>query len=659
MPPPHAQPPHAAATTDSTVNSTGETSRAQRLLFYAQAGALLVLGTLLLLALLAQHVQWPVLLMALTLLLLAEALLLCALRRLKHHLRERDAALRALLDARHRATREAAARARMLAFVTHELRTPLNGLLGMAALLRGTPLTPEQASYVHAMDTSGRLLASMVDELLHTARAEATGALDNEAPAAQQPFDPARLVEETCELLSPRAHARGLELACFIDPRIAGQWLGDEVRLRQILLNLLGNAVKFTQSGGVLVRLVAAQHGGRPGLRLSVQDTGPGVPQEIRARICQPFTRNAARDVAREGGVGLGLAIVQHLLQRMNGVLELDRQPGQGATFHAFLPLSPATDTANAADATDAADAADTPTLAGKPLAGLRVVLVVPGGMHRQALLDYIINLGGTALIAAPEELPQWLAETDVQVIVDAAHAEALRQLLAGAGLAPAARVWLFLTPEERLPLHELMHDKRLAGYLLKPLRRATIIERLSSAPERMLDASVHALRGLAQQARTETSSTGSPAAAQASADAPLVLLAEDDPVNARVAETVLRRAGYAVRRFADGSSLLQEVRARLLRRGGEERRHAMPVCALLDVHMPGMDGPQAAQAIRQLEHDLGAPRLLLIALTAADDQDERARCLAAGMDAFLCKPLDADELREVLRRCLRDSGVA
>ena len=593
---------------------------------------MLMAAIIALLSLQGNAAQMNVVIGALGMLLLAEGVLLRLWWRMKRRLKERDEALDELCRVRRQAAQAAAERARMMAFITHELRTPLNGVLGMAQLLRGTRLTPEQVNYVQAIDSSGRLLLSMVNELLETARAEATGAADVHTPLAKRPFKPARMVEEVCELLSPRAHARGLELACFVHPDVRGTWLGDEARIRQILLNLLGNALKFTHEGGVMVRLEPEEKG----LRLSVEDTGPGVPKELEAHIFRPFARVGAHDAAREGGVGLGLAIVRQLLDMMGGRMTLRNRPGKGATFEVFLPLKPAVPRQKQRKQST------------RPLEGMEVALMVPEGMHRRVLSDYVRALGGTVRLAQPEDFTRLAERGCAHVIVDAAHADALRQWLRGAdGHRP--RVWLLLTPEERLRLHELMQHPALAGYLLKPVRRRTIIERLAhAATEGMVNASVRALRDMAHQARQagEHSKTAHKNASGSEQAAPLVLLAEDDPVNAQVARIVLKRAGFEVIHCDNGEQLLAEVRRRLLNAG--ERR---PLCALVDVHMPVMDGVETAQAIRQLEHDLGAPSLPLIALTAGDEDSERERCLAAGMDGFLQKPLDMDALKYLLER--------
>ena len=531
---------------------------------------------------------------------------------------------------------ESAARDRMLAFISHELRTPLHGIIGLTGLLRNTPLNAEQLNYVQSLDASGRLALSMVDELLEKARANALGAADAKAPAVAQPFDPVRTVENIAEMLAPRAHARGLELACFIAPAVRGEWLGDELRLRQILLNLVGNAIKFTREGGVLISL--DRHAA--GLSLTVEDTGPGVPAEVRERLFTPFARDAAQDVAQEGGAGLGLAIVRQLLGSMGGTLHLDSTPGKGTTFRVGLPSRPVRE--------EDAEAACSPKgdESGGGLDGVVLWVVAPEGPARQGLVRYIEAHGGRARMALPEDLHDLLCDPTCEIIVDGRHADALRAALYRLRTdAPRARAWLLLTPEERLRLHDLMQDGRIHGYLLRPLRRRTFVERLvrGQTPER-LARSVASLRDLSRRARDRANGGGSPG--------PLVLLAEDNPVNAQIARAILSRAGYRVWWVDDGRLVLEWMKQAL--RGELER----PACILMDVHMSEMDGLEATEALRRLERSQRARPVPVLALSAGVEDGERQRCLAAGMDGFLPKPFDPDELLAAVRDIRPASGT-
>ncbi len=531
-----------------------------------------------------------------------------AWRIVRRRLRDHARMLARLRASERRAVREAAARHRLLAAVSHELRTPLHGLLGTLALLRGTPLNAEQQNHLQTLDVSARMLLSMVEELLEQARLEGTG----ESALENRPFDPARLVEEVCELLAPRAHARGLEVATFVAPQVRGRYVGDALRLKQVLLNLLGNAVKFTTQGGVLVRLEKAEKG----LRFEVEDTGPGVPPALEQRLFDAFVRDESGDVAREGGAGLGLAISQRLVRRMGGRLALDNRPGRGARFHFTLPLRPV--------------AEDVPETDMPSRSAARVLLLAPEGPVRQALADLAAACGAEVHLArdAVRHLPE-----NTDVIVDARLEHLLPALLARSARARVLRVWLLLRPEDRIRLHDWLNDPRLSGYLLRPVRRRTFLKLLSGeALERMAEHSVRRLRALARSARSAAQETR-----------PLVVLAEDDPVSAKVARALLERMGCRVAHVADGVALVRMVEG-MLERPERER----PVCALVDVHMPGLDGIEAAQAIRRLEADRAASRMPILALSGGG-AEERGRCLAAGMDGFLRKPVEPEALRAAL----------
>ena len=384
-----------------------------------------------------------------------------------------------------------------------------------------------------------------------------------------------------------------------------------------MLLNLVGNAVKFTPRGGVLLRLEKVG----PGLRFAVEDTGPGVPPALGRRLFDAFVRDESGDVAREGGAGLGLAISQGLVRRMGGRLQLDNRPGRGACFHFTLPLRPANEKTT-----------DTST----PCVTLpRLLLLAPEGPVRRALAEQAAACGVVVHLA--NGLPPYLP-TEGDVIVDARLEHLLPALLRRAEVNPALRVWLLLRPEDRIRLHDWLGDPRLAGYLLRPLRRQTFHRLLSGDTlERLTDRSVRTLRRL----------TGARRATPDDAR-PLVLLAEDDAVSAKVAQALLERLGCRVLHVADGLSLLRVVEESL-----DQPVEERPSVALVDVHMPVMDGIEAVQAIRRLQARQGAPRLPILALSAGGEE-ERARCLAAGMDGFLRKPVEPEALRTALAHHLR-----
>ena len=490
---------------------------------------------------------------------------------------------------RHFRAAEDAMRAKttLFATLTHELRTPLNGVLGMAGLLELAKLEPNAREYVAAIKQSGELLLDLITEILDYSRMEAGHvALEN------APFDPEATMQDVAELLSPKAHGKGLEIAVAVRADSPQSVIGDDGRLRQILFNLAGNAVKFTETGGITIDMAP-----RPGdrLRFSVRDTGPGVAPEKQALIFEEFAQADAGVARRHGGTGLGLAIVRKLARAMGGEVGVVSKPGFGATFWVELPL-PRAD-------------GDAPALA---LTGVRIALVSNSQVLHHALRATIASLGAHTVDRSQQPdiiLYDWR---------DGADGAEVGQLKR------AARAVIALLPQEQRETIAAARAAGFAHYTLKPVRRRSLVERVRLALGESGAAPTPTLRF-------------DPEAPPAALAGLRVLLAEDNPINALLARTLLNRAGCVVTAVQDGEEAVAAASAGVFD------------LILLDIRMPRLDGLEAAQRIRAgAGPNAGAP---IVALTADTGGDERAQAQKAGMDDFLTKPIDAARLLAVAER--------
>jgi signal transduction histidine kinase/CheY-like chemotaxis protein len=517
----------------------------------------------------------------------------------------REVEVSTLEKARDEAETANHAKSRFLATVSHEIRTPLNGILGMADLLLDTPLTPEQLTYAKAAKTSGETLLSLIEEILDFSKIEA-GKLELEA----LPFALAALVEETVELLAPRAQAKNIEIASFVDQRLPGQVIGDAARLRQVLLNLAGNAIKFTEAGGVALIVEPDQRAGH--IRFLVRDTGIGLAPEDQARVFRDFEQADGSSTRKFGGTGLGLAISKRIVEHMDGHIAVESKAGGGATFSFTVPLPAAADSAPEFTA---------PDLAGK------VVLIVAAANIESALLARRLGSWGaeTCVAADVESTVAHLAKRWDALLVDYPLAHGMIDHGDLARLNAARRIVL-IRPTER---HEMpaLKERGFTGYLVKPVRMASLAARLTA--EDAFEDMPAEISGDAMAAITEGKGLS-------------ILVAEDNEINALLARALLTRLGHRPAVAGNGEAAVESWAA--------ARAAGKPFdLVLMDVQMPGMDGLEAARRIRATETQAGDPPVRMLALTANAQSEDRAACLAAGMDGLLVKPLDRERLREAL----------
>ncbi len=517
--------------------------------------------------------------------------------------------LKAEAEARERAEAASEAKSRFLATVSHEIRTPLNGILGMADLLREAPLDPEHQSYVEAIRSSGSALVRLIDEILDFSKIEA-GRLD----LVSEPFDLHQLVEGVVELLAPRAQSKGLEIAASVAadaPRIV---LGDALRLRQVLTNLAGNAVKFTEQGGVGVS-VSREADGR--LHFKVVDTGPGVPVDRRAVIFEDFEQGDSSNARPHEGAGLGLAISRRIVSLMGGELTLADNPGGGSAFSFAVPLK-------VREAPEKAQAEARPP----KFAGTRALIVAHSPFEAPALAARLGEAG--VEVRRAEGLDDGLAalaagpHPDLVIVDCALGVEAINRLALAARAAGTPKSLVLFSPFERRAFGDASL-RGFDGWLVKPVRARSLFDRLATE---------FAAAPAAKPPAT------APAAGRSLLRA---LLAEDNDINATIAQKALRRLGFDVARAHDGreAARLGAAAAR-----GERPRFDL---ILMDIKMPGLDGCEATRAIRRVEREHGARPTPIIALTANAMESDRRACLAAGVDEFLVKPFDLAKLAETI----------
>ena len=532
-----------------------------------------------------------------------------------HDITKRHEEAAAIASARDQAMEASRLKSEFLANMSHEIRTPMNGVLGMTSLLLDSTLTKEQRAFAQSVMSSGEALLEIINDILDFSKMEA-GKLDIETID----FDLRELVEGSIELLAPRAQEKGLEVAALIDPSLPHMVGGDPGRVRQVLTNLVGNAIKFTASGEVVVRAtVIGDVGEQLSVRVTVSDTGIGMDAATAARMFEAFAQADSSTTRRYGGTGLGLAISKQLVELMGGAIGVDSRIGVGSTFWFEVPFA----------------RAKTPAVRRQPredLCGLRVLVVDDNSTNREVVRQFLRSwsmegeeaAGGTEALevlraAASSGMPFDVAVVDLNM-PDVDGMELARCVGADPALA-STRLVLLTSSAQRGEAADA-YTAGFDGYLTKPVRQSHLLDTL---------ATVMGAEGAEQSAPIVTRHL------LPERERPRVLLAEDNDISQRVAVAMLQRIGYRVDVAGNGEEAIAAV----------GRGHYAAV--LMDCQMPVLDGYEATKAIRAAEPN--GIRIPIIALSASAMAGDADAAFAIGMDEYLTKPIAADELERTLAR--------
>jgi PAS domain S-box-containing protein len=526
---------------------------------------------------------------------------------------ERDVTLRKkkdkeLLQAKREAEQANRAKSEFLANISHELRTPMNAILGMLHLSLGEDLSEPQRDYLKTAHESAQTLLYLLNDLLDFSRM-AAGHMELE----HEPFRLRETLDMAIKSLSLKASEKGLELACHIGKNVPNALSGDAVRLRQIIVNLAGNGIKFTDQGEVVVNVnVQSQSGNQVALRFSVRDTGIGIPKQHQEKIFAPFTQVDASTTRNETGSGLGLAIVRELVGKMGGTIGLESEPGRGSHFYFTVPFEVLPEVRTAPD--------------GQELFGLPVLVVDDNRTNQVILEETLANWSmRPTVVGSAKAALKAIQDAEGQgasfplIIVDALMPEMdgfmlVEKIHESHPDSASPMTVLMLSSADRQTFKQRCENLKVQAYLEKPISQSVLMDTLMTV-----------LKGPLLDRKSFEQVKPLPVGLS-------ILVAEDTPANQKVIRAILEKRGHRVQIANNGREAVDQVK---------QGRYDV---VLMDVQMPTMDGLQATHTIRNLSNPAKA-EIPIVAMTAHARREDRRKCLSAGMDAYIAKPIDAGKL--------------